>query len=106
MYELFLELKQSFENRGNYYEAQKMKFIAYYFLNKVEKCNPFKSDFWNNKLVLTVNQFSNYHGISVRNAIWTSVFFIIIFHYLNVISYNTVEFSFISWENTYDVFSK
>ena len=71
MYELFLELNQAFEKRGNFYEAQKMKSTAYYFLNKAESCNVLKSDFYNNKIILLLNQISNYHGISLRNAIFS-----------------------------------
>lgn len=99
MYELFLELKQAFQKRGNSFEAKKMQAVAHEFLYKIEDWRINKSDFWNNKFVLGVNRLSNFHGISIRNAFFFSFLTILLFHTLNIISFKSVEFGYQNWED-------
>ena len=105
MYELFLELKQAFEKRGNIFESQKMKAVAQDFLYKVESNNLLKSDFWNNKFILLLNRISNFHGVSLRNAFLWIIGFILLFHWLNVLSYKSYYLTFNSWEEMYNIFN-
>ncbi len=94
MYELFLELKQAFDKRGNVFESQKMKAVAHEFLYRMERWDLSKSDFWNNKLILSLNRLSNFYGISIKRAFLWLVLMIIIFHGFNIISYNSYILGF------------
>lgn len=105
MYELFIELKQAFEKRGNVFEAQKMKSIAHDFLYKIETNNLFKSDFWNSKLILLLNRISNFHGVSVRNSFLLIIVFILFFHCLNVLSFASYSFGFNNWVESKSIIS-
>jgi hypothetical protein len=104
MYELFLELKQAFEKRGNIFEAQKMKAVAHDFLFKIEGNNFVKSDFWNNKAVLLLNRLSNFHGISIRNAIISIVMIVFLFQWLNILSFKSYVLGFNSWVEVWNIF--
>lgn len=106
MYELFLELKQAFEKRGNVFEGQKMKAVAQDFLIKTESNNLFKSDFWNNKFILLLNRISNFHGVSVRNAFLWIIGFVLLFHWLNVLSFKSYYLTFNSWEEMWHIFNQ
>ena len=98
MYELFLELKQTLEKRGNVFEAQKMKSIAHSFLNKITTSKIWKSEFWDSTLILFLNRISNFHGVSPRNSILLIIGFILLFHWLTVLSYKSYYLTFNSWE--------
>jgi len=102
MYELFLELKQALEKRGNVYEAQKMKAVAQDFLLKIESKNLLKSDFW----ILLLNRLSNFHGISVRNAFLWLIAVAFFFQWLNVLSFKSYYLTFNSWEEMWGIFRK
>jgi hypothetical protein len=106
MYELFLELKQTLEKRGNVFEAQKMKAVAQDFLIKIESNNVLKSDFWNNKFILLLNRASNFHGLSVRNAFWWIIVFALFFHWLNVLSFKSYSLGFNSWDEMWGIFNQ
>ncbi|MDO5979208.1 hypothetical protein [Flavivirga spongiicola] len=105
MYELFLELKQAFDKRGNSFESQKMKSVAHEFLYKIEDWKVSKSDFWNNKIILGLNRLSNFHGISIRNAFFLALIIILVFHSLNVLSFESVEFGYKDWGEFKDIVS-
>lgn len=104
MYELFLELKQTFDRRGNVYESQKMKAVSQDFLFKLSTYNPFRSSFYNDTLVLILNRLSNFHGISIRNAfLWIS-FTILVFYGFILVSYESHVFGFNSFEESKKIF--
>jgi len=103
MYELFLELNQAFDKRGNSHEAQKMKSVANDFLYDIERWKLSKSDFWNNKLVLGLNKLTNFHGISIRNAFISVASIICFFHCLNLITFESIKWGFDSWSNLFNV---
>lgn len=58
-YETFLQLRQSLENSGNYYEAQKLGAISKESLRKISSLK-----FWD-RLILCVSKKSNDHGLSI-----------------------------------------
>lgn len=106
MYELFLELKQAFEKRGNFFEAQKMKAVAHDFLNKITSSNAGKSEFWNSTFILGLNKISNFHGVSVRNAFLLIIASFFLFHWLNVLSFESYHFSLKSADEMWKIFKK
>lgn len=106
MYELFLELKQAFEKRGNVFESQKMKAVAHNFLHKITTWKFWKSEFWNSTSILFLNKISNFHGVSVRNAFWLIIGFTLFFHWLNVLSFKSYCPGFNSWEEMWNIFNQ
>ncbi len=83
-YEIFLQLKRSFENSGNYFEALKLHAISHEALRKVK--NLPLSD----RIILRINSCSNEHGLSIiRPFVW---FFIlsILSYVLYLISLNRI----------------
>lgn len=104
MYELFLELKQAFEKRGNVFEAQKMKAVAHDFLNKITSGNARKSEFWNSTSILWLNKISNFHGVSVRNAFWAIFASLCLFHWLNILSFDSYYLTVNSWDEVWTIF--
>ena len=102
MYELFLELKQSFESRGNVFEAQKMKAVSLDYLFRLEEKNIFKSNFWNNKLILALNKISNFHGISITRSLIGILIVLLIFQGFNVVSFNSYEWG-LNWDEFKDI---
>lgn len=64
-YEIFIQLKKSFEDSGNYYEGQKLQSIAHDALNKI------KTIPWTDGIILKINSLSNKHGLSIsRPFFW------------------------------------
>ncbi|NGM61968.1 hypothetical protein G5B30_08570 [Sphingobacterium sp. SGG-5] len=64
-YEIFLQLKRSLENTGNYYEAQKLQSIAHDALHKINSIS------CGDRIILKVNSLSNKHGLSIiRPFLW------------------------------------
>lgn len=59
-YEIFLQLKKAVEERGNYYESQKLQAMAHDALRQI------KSISWSDRLILKINNWSNNHGLSVK----------------------------------------
>lgn len=91
-YDLFIELKQVFEKYGNVYEAQKMKAVAHNSLRKVQDARLI-----NDKFVLGLNRWSNYHGTSPLLAFFWFIFFLALFQTLSVLSYESI---FWEWSST------
>ncbi len=64
--------------------------------------------FWNDKIILYLSKLSNLHGISIKNPILWFLLLVTIFHCLNVISFNSIQFGFTSiddfWSITKDNF--
>lgn len=89
MYDLFLELKQAFEKRGNTYESQKMKSLAHIYLSKIKDLR-----FWNDKAILFMNKWSNLHGISPLRAFVAFLILSLFFHSLNILSFKSICFGF------------
>lgn len=88
-YDVFLELQQAFIRLGNVYEAQKMKTVAFNSLEKVIHLN-----FLNDKAILYLNKWSNNHGVSPSRAFLWFILFTIVFHTLNVLSFESIILSF------------
>ncbi len=93
MYDLFLELNQAFEKRGNVYESQKMKSLSHIYLSKTKDLR-----FWNDKVILCMNKWSNLHGISPLRAFLSFLILSVLFHTLNVYSFKSIGFVFNNWE--------
>lgn len=62
-YEIFIQLKSILEKSGNFYEAQKLNAISNEALRKTNDI-----DRWD-KLILWVNAWSNYHGLSIAKPL-------------------------------------
>ncbi|MNU14627.1 hypothetical protein D3C71_27430 [compost metagenome] len=62
-YEIFLQLKRALEERGNYYEAQKLQAISHEALRQI------KSIPWYDRTILHINNWSNSHGLSVKRPL-------------------------------------
>jgi hypothetical protein len=58
-YEIFLQLKKSFENTGNYFESQKLQAIAHDALKKIISTPA------GDKAILKINSWSNSHSQSI-----------------------------------------
>lgn len=93
MYDLFLELKQAFDKRGNIYESQKMKSLALIYLSKTKDLR-----FWNDRIILCMNKWSNLHGISPLRAFIVFIILSLLFHTFNIISFESIHLGFYSWE--------
>lgn len=89
-YETFLQLKNALEKTGNIYEAQKLQAISFEALRKIKDVSN-----WD-KFILSLNDFSNGHGLSIKKPLqWffiSSILMYIIYLYsLNRI-FTTQEF--------------
>ncbi|OJV54281.1 MAG: hypothetical protein BGO31_13100 [Bacteroidetes bacterium 43-16] len=62
-YEIFLQLKKALEDRGNYYEAQKLQAISHEALRQIENVPFF------DKAILRINNLSNNHGLSIKRPL-------------------------------------
>jgi hypothetical protein len=73
-YETFLQLKNALEKTGNIYEAQKLQAISFEALRKVKDISN-----WD-KFILSLNDFSNGHGLSIYKPLkWFFVFSIVLY---------------------------
>ncbi|MGQ1948817.1 hypothetical protein ACT3CD_17125 [Geofilum sp. OHC36d9] len=86
-YEVFLQLKQSLEETGNYFEALKLKAITKEALRKVESVP--KSD----KLILRLNYWSNKHSLSISRPFYGLLIFSILFYLLYLLSIDRIFIS-------------
>lgn len=73
-YEVFLQLKKTVENSGNFYESQKLQMVSNEALKQVESIPA------QDKFILWVNSFSNNHGLSIgRPFMWLTIVSIIFY---------------------------
>lgn len=79
-YEIFLQLKLSLENTGNFYEAQKLRAISNDALKKIKSISK-----WD-KSILWINSKSNNHGLSIDNPLYYLISFSICFYLLYLLS--------------------
>lgn len=79
-YEIFLQLKKAVEDRGNYYEAQKLQAIAHDALKQIKTIS------WADRLILSVNHWSNNHGLSIKRPFWGFLIFSVSLYLLYLLS--------------------
>lgn len=73
-YETFLQLKNALEKTGNIYEAQKLQAISFEALRKIKDVSN-----WD-KFILSLNDFSNGHGLSIKKPLqWFFIFSILMY---------------------------
>lgn len=87
-YEIFLQLKKALEATGNIYESLKLQSISHTALNKVNSIS--SAD----KMILSINEISNNHGLSIKKPFWwflgISIFFYLAYLWsLNLIFQST-----------------
>lgn len=80
IYEIFLQLKKSFEDSGNYYEAQKIQAISHDALKRVKGIS------WWDRKILSINSLSNDHGLSIKKPFFGFLGFSIIFYLAYLLS--------------------
>ncbi|WEK21331.1 MAG: hypothetical protein P0Y49_09275 [Candidatus Pedobacter colombiensis] len=79
-YEIFLQLKKSFESTGNYYEAQKIQSAAHEALRKIETISS-----WD-RAILSINNVTNGHGLSIKKPFLLFLGNTIVFYVLYLLS--------------------
>ncbi|HAK30194.1 MAG TPA: hypothetical protein DCO90_13345, partial [Sphingobacterium sp.] len=62
-YEIFLQLKKALEDRGNYYEAQKLQAISHEALRQIKTISRY------DRAILNINNLSNNHGLSIKRPL-------------------------------------
>lgn len=96
-YEIFLQLKLSLENTGNFYEAQKLRAISNDALKKINSISS-----WD-KFILWINSTSNNHGLSIDRPLYYLFSFSICFYLLYLSSIgrlfnsNTIDLNLIGY---------
>jgi len=83
-YEIFIQLKKTMEDSGNYYEALKFQAISNDTLKKIPGLQ--KHD----KIILCINSYSNNHGLSLRRPIQYFFIFSIPLYILYLLSLNRI----------------
>jgi hypothetical protein len=63
LYEIFIQMKKSFEDSGNYHEAQKSQALSNEALRHIKRISV-----WD-KTILSVNGWSNDHGLSIKKPL-------------------------------------
>ncbi len=86
-YEIFLQLKKAVEDRGNYYEAQKLQAISHEALRQI------KSISWYDRRILDINNWSNNHGLSVKRPLVGFFLISIPLYILYLVSINKIFIS-------------
>jgi len=79
-YEIFLQLKKAVEDRGNYYESQKLQAIAHDALKQIKTLSRL------DRMILKINNWSNNHGLSIKRPFWGFIFFSIPLYMLYLLS--------------------
>jgi hypothetical protein len=83
-YEIFLQLKKALEDRGNYYEAQKLQAISHEALRQI------KTIPWYDRAILNINNWSNSHGLSVKRPLTGFVVISIPIYLIYLLSINRI----------------
>lgn len=96
-YEIFLQLKLSLENTGNFYESQKLRAISNDALKKIKSISK-----WD-KSILWINSKSNNHGLSIARPLSYLLLASIIFWILYLLSlgrmfnHNKIDYNLIGY---------